>query len=197
MKKSRGGANGKPSIFDEIDTEDIVFAFFPCTRFSCQAQTVISCNQPQMKNTPDRQKLERTIEKHDELSRLFNLISKLAMIAIDRNLKLVIENPATPPHYLSMYWCLKPSIVDKDRTERGDFAKKPTQYWFIGFEPLNNFIFEPLDLVDTVKIKRIKSGEKDRQTLRSEIHPQYANRFIREHILDRELWENDSSYKVV
>ena len=150
-----------------------------------------------MKNTPDRQKLERTIEKHDELSRLFNLISKLAMIAIDRNLKLVIENPATPPHYLSMYWCLKPSIVDKDRTERGDFAKKPTQYWFIGFEPLNNFIFEPLDLVDTVKIKRIKSGEKDRQTLRSEIHPQYANRFIREHILDRELWENDSSYKVV
>lgn len=28
----RGGYEGKPSIFDNIDKDDLILAFFPCTR---------------------------------------------------------------------------------------------------------------------------------------------------------------------
>lgn len=58
--------------------------------------------------------------------------------------------------------------------------KKPTQYWFINCEPKNNLIFEPQF------IKRPLKREKDLSTVqRSMINPEYANRFIREYILER------------
>ena len=92
---------------------------------------------------------------------------------------MVFENPAGEQHYLTRYWCLKPAIIDRDRRENGDKFKKPTQYWFIGFKPYQNLVFEALDYVET---KRIDCGCNQRE--RSEIHPQYANRFIRQYLID-------------
>jgi len=106
------------------------------------------------------------------------------VVAIRKKLRLVIENPYTQPHYLTTYWCIKPKIIDKDRRENGDYMNKPTQFYFINFEPHNNLIFEPIDYVEKRTIATLKNGDKTRQVLRSEIHPQYANRFIRQYILD-------------
>ena len=137
----------------------------------------------------DERKLEYSLGLHEELSKNYRLISNLVLVCIRKGLKLVIENPVNQPHYLSLYWPIKPKIIDNDRTERGDYYKKPTQFFCIGFEPLNNIIFELMEYVETRNIERQKNDfGKDRQTLRSEIHPQYANRFIREHILDVDLW---------
>ena len=106
----------------------------------------------------------------------------MALICLRRGLRLVIENPFTKPHYLTDFWCLKPAIIDRDRRNDGDSMKKPTQYWFIGFKPKNNLIMEPIDFVPNQTLTNI-NGER-RYEKRSEIHPQYANRFIRKFLID-------------
>lgn len=99
-------------------------------------------------------------------------------------MKLIIENPYTAPHYLTGYWCLQPAIIDKDRREDGDYYRKPTQYFFVGLEPKQTLLFEPLEDVETGIIEDINGNQKaDRYTLRSMIHPQYARRFIKQYIL--------------
>jgi len=131
------------------------------------------------------QKLEYAMKCHDELSYMYKLISKLVIICTRRKLQLVIENPYNEQHYLTRYWALEPALIDKDRTERGDYYKKPTQYWFVNRKPRSNLIFEPLDWVETKSIVWATSENgKNRTVMRSMIHPQYANRFIREFIID-------------
>ena len=97
---------------------------------------------------------------------------------------MILENPAGEQHYLTRYWCVKPKVIDKNRRKNGDYFKKPTQFWFFNFEPKFNFIFEALDWVEP------KTWSNLSQTERSMIHPQYADRFIRQYILDEEIWRN-------
>lgn len=129
--------------------------------------------------------MEYSIQLHEELNELYVLISKLVCIAEKRKLKLIIENPYTQPHYLTTYWSLKPSLIDKDRTQDGDYYKKPTQYWFINCEPKNNFIFEPIEYVEKKTIRKVRGTDTTtRKTERSMMHPQYARRFIKQYILE-------------
>lgn len=180
----RGGYDGKPSIFDAIKEKDIVLAFFPCTRFEEQILLGFRGDMYQQKNYTDEQKLLYSMKLHEELHRNYMLISQLVVICLRKDIRLIIENPYGEQHYLRKYWSIKPKLIDKDRTQNGDYYKKPTQYWFINCEPLNNFIFEALEYVEprTVEHCTNKDG-KSRQVRRSEIHPQYANRFIRQQIL--------------
>ena len=83
------------------------------------------------------------------------------------------------------YWAIPYTILDEDRSKNGDYYSKPTQYWFINCKPKNNFIFESLQYVPKKRICALKKdGGVNNQVERSMIHPQYANRFIREFILD-------------
>ena len=176
---------GGASIFDGFDTEDVIFAFFPCTRFETKVQLWFRGENYGQKNWSLRQKLIKAMEMHGELHELYVYLCKLVVICIDKNMQMIIENPYTQPHYLTTYWCIRPDIIDKDRTENGDYYKKPTQYWFINRKPKMNFIFEPLDYVEQRVIKRTKKGEGTTiKTERSMIHPQYASRFIRQYILE-------------
>ena len=74
----------------------------------------------------------------------------------------------------------------------GDYYKKPTQYWFIGLNPKNNLVFEPLEQVESMPPKQYITNKNplgiDKKTARSMILPQYADRFIRQYILDKEIW---------
>lgn len=64
------------------------------------------------------------------------------------------------------------------------FDGKPTQYFFVGIDPKQTLLFEPLEDVETGIIERINGNEKaDLATLRSMTHPQYARRFIKQYIL--------------
>ena len=125
---------------------------------------------------------------------LYELVNKLFIVCIKRGLKMVCENPYSEEHYLRRYWCMKPGVIDRDRRMRGDYYKKPTQYWFINCEPSNHVIFEAikdnsLDAKNPIQKMSAGTFEKEtgiktrRQTARSMIHPDYANRFIREYIL--------------
>lgn len=174
-----GGAyEGKPSIFDSIKEEDLIMAFFPCTRFETKIIMCMKCEASEQRKWNDEKKLEYAMKLHKEMDAMYQCISKLAVVCLRKNLRLVIENPKSIPHHLSDYWCLKPKLIDKDRTLNGDYYKKPTQYWFINCEPKQNLVFEPLEYVETKTIERERNAVK-----RSLMHPQYANRFIRQYLI--------------
>ena len=177
--------DNKQSIFDNISQDDMILAFFPCIRFENQIQMCFRGVARQCKNLSDEEKLEYDLKLHAELTHLYNLVTKLAIVCIRKNLPLIIENPYSTTHYLVKYWALPYTILDDDRSRNGDFYKKPTQYWFINCEPKNNFIFEPLEFVERKNIVNENGGGGvSKDVARSLIHPQYANRFIREFILD-------------
>lgn len=170
---TRGG-----NIFDNISSKDTIIAFFPCVRFEEQIQMAFRGTQFQMKKWTDEQKLEYDLKLHKELSELYNLITKLAIVCIKRKIPLIIENPYSTTHYLVKYWAIPNTFIDKDRTLRGDFYEKPTQYWFIGCKPKYNMILEPQIYQEKKNIEHTHN-----KTERSMISKEYANRFIREFIL--------------
>ena len=163
-------------------------AFFPCVRFEDQILLGFRGELFQFKDWSDEKKLEYDLTLHNELHELYGLITKMVIIAKRTGLKMIIENPYTEQHYLTRYWCLKPKLIDRDRRMRGDYYKKPTQYWFINCEPQHNFIFEP-QVYHTgwspVEFAHRNTGvaNASRQVARSMISKEYANRFIREQIL--------------
>lgn len=95
---------------------------------------------------------------------------------------MIMENPANSAWSLSVYFPIKADIIHKDRSLYGDYMKKATQYWFLNFEPKNNFFLEDIEADGVQTLDRIKGS--NRQILRSMISPVYANRFIREYILE-------------
>ena len=181
---------GGVSIFDKIGRKDVIMAFFPCTMFQENNALLFAGTAFQQKNQTDIQLLDYVIKRHETLHEFYVLICKLFAVVLRKGLRMVVENPFTQPHYLSTYFPIPPTIVDKDRTQNGDYYKKPTQYWFVGFKPFDNWVFEPLDHVDVKNVNRmVKTDGVDRQVLRSMIHPQYASRFIRQYILSEEVWK--------
>ena len=125
-----------------------------------------------------------------EVKQNYDLVNQLFLICHRRKLRLIFENPYSEEHFLRRYWCVLPKVIDKDRTARGDYFNKPTQYWFENCEPSNNVIFEMTNnnfVGGTSAIEwatRNTTGiDASQKTIRSMIHPDYANRFIREFIL--------------
>ena len=140
-----GEYDNKPSIFDEITKDDLIIAFFPCVRFEDQIILNFRGQNAGMKNWSWQDKMRNSMKLQNELTEMYELVNKLFIICLDRGLKLIMENPYSEQHYLKRYWCYPPTIIDRDRRDRGDYFKKPTQYWFVNCEPKNNFIFEALN----------------------------------------------------
>ena len=176
----------------------MILAFFPCIRFEVQAVMLFKGTQYQIINKTLKEKLELDLKYHKELSELYELVTKLVIVCIDRNIKLVVENPANEQHYLTRYWALSPSIIDGNRYLKGDYCKKPTQYFFINCEPKNNLIFEPYSIYEKPKaIHKMNWGDSNKRNAeRSMISPEYANRFIRENIIDGETKKQEQQLKL-
>lgn len=172
------GYQGGDSIFDGFTQEDTILAFFPCTRFEVQIIMGFRGELSQMRKWNDTQKLEYDLKLHEELHQLYNLVTKLSLVALRKNLKLIIENPFNEQHYLTRYWAIKPKVIHKNRKEWGDYYEKPTQYWFINIEPKSNFIFEPQVYYSHKSIENTHNKVE-----RSLISHEYANRFIREYLI--------------
>lgn len=177
----------RESIFDKIKEDELIFAFFPCTYFQSYHSSWFLAKAPNCRTMTDLQKLEMVHTRHQRLHQNYQLITELCIVVLRKNLRMIIENPYTQPHYLTRYFPIEPKFIDSNRAQRGDYYRKPTQFWFIGCDPENNFILEPMlihkrktiDSPDT-------SSNSDRARERSEISHEYANRFIREFILDEE-----------
>lgn len=178
----------KESIFDTFTKDDVIMAFFPCTRFEAQINLWFRGVSYSQKGWSDEMKLLKSIELQHELTEMYTLLSKMCLVCIRKGLRLIIENPKTQPHYLINYFPLKPQVIDNDRSLNGDEQKKPTQYWFIGCSPENNIMVDcqterkSVYSIDGGGMMEGK-GEYDRKVLRSKLNPAYANWFIRTYIL--------------
>ena len=176
-KEIESAFQGGASIFDTIKPEDQILAFFPCVRFEDQIQMHFRGTSNGFQKWDYIKKLEYDLQLHTELHDLYMLVTKLAIVCLRKKIPLILENPYSTTHYLVKYWPIKAAVIDMDRRDMGDYYMKPTQYWFIGCEPKNNFIFEGVD------VKKSKRIDVERGAERSMISKDYANRFIREFIL--------------
>ena len=195
FEEIKNGYDGKPSIFDNIKEDDLILAFFPCVRFENQIMLAFRGQSHGMEKWNYKQKMIHDMKLLSELRDNYNLVNKLFILCMDKGLKLVMENPFSEEHFLRRYWCYPATIIDKDRRQNGDWFKKPTQFWFLNCEPKNNLVFEPLehldfnsaDMIRQIRKKDIeKTGAKTIKQARSIIHPQYANRFIRQYLIDKD-----------
>lgn len=158
--------------------EDFIIAFFPCVRFEQQILLYFRGDHYGSNKWELSKKLNYDLKIHKELARNYELITKLVLVCLKRKIPLIIENPYSEQHYLTKYWALKPKIIDKNRRDNGDYYIKPTQYFFVNCEPKSNFIMEAMDMVE------YKDVDSQNTVERSMIHPQYANRFIRQYIIE-------------
>ena len=179
----------KPSLFDTIDVEnDFIIAFFPCIEFSCVAQMWYSLEQRDLRNWPYKKRIQHMVNKNRNRARLYELMMKFSGICLDRKIRMVMENPWSENTYLKQNVIMKPpTIVDKDRTKRGDWVKKPTAYWFWNCEPTHGYSFQqtPKNLQRRVLYMKRAPRAGLCSIERSLISPDYARNFICDFILGK------------
>lgn len=177
----------KESIFDEIDNEnDLIFSFFPCIEFSCTAQTWYSLTEKNYKKWPYIKRIEYMIRKNQKRARLYELCIKMTGICLERKIRMIMENPWAENTYLkNNVFLKKPTLIDRDRSKRGDYFHKPTAYWFWNCTPTYGQSFEPTPRNMIKSINSMKSAPRAGlcSQERSMISPRYAKNFICDFIL--------------
>lgn len=178
-------------MFDTFSTDDIIVAFFPCTRFEAQISLWFRGKSYSQKNWSDIDKLVKAMSLQEELTYLYLLICKMFVVCIRKGLRLVVENPRSKPHYLTSYFPIEPSVIDNDRSLNGDEQVKSTQYWFVNCKPENNIMVDcqtERKSLYTTAHGGVKEGSDGLSTtvVRSMINPRYANWFIRTYLMTLE-----------
>lgn len=181
------GYNKEKSVFDNIKQEDVILAFFPCIRFEAIIPLKFRGEAIDQKNWDLSKKLKYSMKLQQELTELYNLLSKLVLICLDRKLKIIIENPYTQPHYLTNNFVVPPAVIDMDRSMRGDFRRKPTQYFYFNCKPTCGESYQqtPPELIKTHDDLRggIHAGICSEE--RSMISSDYARNWICDFVLGK------------
>lgn len=226
IEKSYGGGQ---SIFDSITSDDLILAFFPCIRFcsvmeQMQHEDFYDASQKKRKDfgTPAyyTKKWEALRKMSKERFFLYDLALKMFAICQIRDIRLIMENPWHPTNFTNHFWFARPSIIDNDRTRRGDYFRKPTAYWYLGCKPTYGETFQPTPKQNIRKITAGSGASKTKKRLtkfkeiselnkeyiehksqsglcdedRSLISPDYARNFICDFILGKE--QKDTQLKL-
>lgn len=173
-------------MFDRMTHDDLMMAFFPCVFFETMSMMYFSLDSLNNRHKQNTERVRDAVDRLEKRTRFHELLYKLLFIAYEKGLRLIIENPATVPHYLvGTQNFLRPTIIDKNRMERGDVFRKPTAYWFINCEPTDGFT--PQNDKVQMKINDCKQGTAPGvcSEERSMISPDYARNFICDFILGK------------
>lgn len=178
---------GGQSVFDDITPDDLILAFFPCIYF-CDAKVMMfKCVSTHHRNWSLERKIRQNIEVAETRQLFYTRLLQLVAIVSNRNLRLIIENPwnTSGETYLQHNF-LAPTIIDRNRTVRGDYFVKPTAYWFIGCENTYGYTEQrdkEVKIVYKVGGHGTKTGQCDAE--RSMISPDYARNFICDFVLGK------------
>lgn len=148
------GYAGEPSLFDSISKDDLILAFFPCIKFCNIAEyNQRLAQEAWRKHGVDIHRIYELLKKHSD-ERYFFYQKALKMYgAVEFNgLRMIMENPWHEINYTNYFWFMRPKVIDMDRTQRGDWFKKPTAYWFVGCEPTHGQSFQPTKEKDRKRV---------------------------------------------
>ncbi len=176
---------GKPSLWDNITQDDLIMAFFPCIYFDCLSQMSFGWKNHNYTNLSTKEKADAILTRSANREKFFRLCVKMFAVAEMKGLRLIMENPWSMQTFLKANFILPPSLIDNDRSMRGDIYKKPTAYWFFNCEPTHGHTLQQIH-----KPKRIVDQPHERgggicSEVRSMISPDYARNFICDFILGR------------
>ena len=179
--------DGDKSVYDGITQDDLIMAFFPCIYFSAISQMSISFGATNYRKLSIKEKTDKILERSANRECFFRICVKMISVAIKKNIRLIMENPWSEQTFLKANFVMPPSLVDMDRTKRGDVYKKPTAYWFVNCEPTHGQSFQrPKTQVKTIMSSRGSSVAGLCSEERSMISPDYARNFICDFILGKE-----------
>ena len=177
---------GGQSVFDSMTYDDLILAFFPCIYFSCMSQMLISFTHRNYRNLSPKERIDEILARSANRERYFSLAVMMIGVAKMKGLRLIMENPWSEQTFLKQNFPFNPSVIDNDRTRRGDYYVKPTAFWFINCDAGNGFTFQPRK-----KGKNICQIEPNHMPgicneERSMISPDYARNFICDFIIGKE-----------
>ena len=194
--------DGKPSLFDNITRDDLIMAFFPCIRF-CSVMEQIqhedfydkSHKRNKKFGTPEyyQRKWEVLRNFSQERFYFYDLALKMTAVVQIKGFRMVIENPWHPTNFTNHFWFLRASVIDRDRTKRGDIFRKPTAYWFVNCEPTKGFTFQP---TPRDKIKTITAGSgaaRTKRKLAKIVDKDILDKVYLDHKSDKGLCDKDRS----
>ena len=178
------GYEGKQSIFDNITKDDLIFAFFPCIYFCQQNTTFFDGTNINWKGYTLKQKADEILKRSVMREKFYEIAIKLFTLCSENGKRLIVENPYSAIHYLHNNFLFKPNVIDKNRQLRGDFFRKPTQYWFVNCKPTQGFSLQPPKKKLKVSSLTGHTGSLCDEE-RSMISPDYARNFICDFIIGK------------
>ena len=176
--------DNNPSIFDKITSDDLIVAFFPCIYFSALQMHFYTGHSFTFNKLSQKEKSDAILQRITKRDIFYKMLYKLFFVCEARNLKLIVENPASPPHYLlfTQNFYRPPTFIDYDRTRRGDCFNKPTAWWFFNCDATYGESFvSPKEIKKIRKTQGSKGGICSKE--RSMMTPTYARNFICDFIL--------------
>lgn len=179
FKEIENAYDNKNSIFDNISSDDMIVAFYPCTWFSVQNELIYSKKAYNFRTWNDK-KIDKYINKRKkERERVYSVLLKFIHVVKRKNIKTIIENPYTRNYLLYQKEMKQPDLIIENRRVLGDYYIKPTMFYFYNFEPtfFTNYI-----RVNNVGLKKVSD---ERGINRSLMHGDFANNFIRKYILGK------------
>ena len=195
---------GGVSIFDSITCNDLIIAFFPCIKFCNIAEYNQRSAQEHLRRIGKSPKEIYAFLKKESDERYFFYQKCLKMHGVVemKGLRMIMGNPWGETNYTNYFWFKKVTIIDKNRTMRGDYFIKPTGYWFTNCEPTKGESYQPMPLSkqkrvgiglwkgNTTSFKKENLAKGSAKTglcseERSMISPDYARNFICDFILGK------------
>lgn len=159
-------------------------AFFPCIYFCENNELYFTGKHFNLKKLPKEDIDNIVIKRANDRNFFYTTLLKMFNVCNVKGLRLIVENPFGTQHYLYRNFPYEPTIIDKDRTKRGDFYKKPTQYYFLNCFNTIGYSYEKPKVRKTVH--NSKSGHAGIcSEERSIISPDYARNFIADFILGK------------
>jgi hypothetical protein len=178
--------DGKPSLWDNITQDDFIMAFFPCIYFCATSQMAFFWTCVNYRTKSMKEKTDLILQRSKDREYFFSLAVKMLAVAQMRGLRLVMENPWSEQTFLKANFVAPPTVVDMDRTKRGDYYIKPTAYWFINCKPTHGRSFQRPKEHKTIMTSKGASRAGLCSEERSMISPDYARNFICDFIIGKE-----------
>lgn len=133
IEKAYGG--GQNTIFQQFTKDDLIIAFFPCIYFCATSQMAFSFGCVNYRKLTMKEKTDKILERSANREYFFRLLVQLVSLVEQRNLRMIVENPYNEQTFLKANFVMPPTIIDNNRTLRGDYYKKPTAYFFVNCSP--------------------------------------------------------------